>query len=161
MNFMKSSYFTRFRGVSLLVLLSLFAFSSPDVLECLQACQDKLNLNYAPELDRVQVKKVDFQLTKEGFFRYRRTLANGRQEYFAFNLSQLEDLDYLGTTQSGFLVLHTRPESVIVQTFRDSRGNIDSMANELRLPLKGMQADDLAQLHTCFMQVRDKLNLRN
>ena len=69
MNFMKSSYFTRFRGVSLLVLLSLFAFSSPDVLECLQACQDKLSLNYAPELDRVQVKKVDFQLTKEGFFR--------------------------------------------------------------------------------------------
>ena len=158
---MKSSYFTRFRGVSLLVLLSLFAFSSPDVLECLQACQDKLKLNYAPELDRVQVKKVDFQLTKEGFFRYRRTLANGRLVFFAFNLSQLEDVVYLGSTQSGFLVLDTRPESVIVQTFSDSRGNIDSMATELRVPLKGMQADDLAQLKTCFMQVRDKLNLRN
>jgi hypothetical protein len=161
MNFMKSSYFTFFRGVSLLVLLFLFAFSSPDLLECLQACQDKLNLNYASELDLVQVKKVDFQLTKEGFFRYRRTLAKGRQEYFAFNLSQLKDLDYLGTTQSGFLVLHTRPESVIVQTFRDSRGNIDSMATDLRVPLKGMQADGIAQLNTCFMQVGDKLILRN
>ena len=158
---MKSSYFTLFRGVSLLVLLFLLAFSSPDLLECLQACQDKLSLNYASELDRVQVKKVDFQLTKEGFFRYRRTLANGRQEYFSFNLSQFQELDYLGTTQSGFLVLHTRPESVIVQTFSDSRGNIDSMATELRVPLKGMQADDLAQLNTCFLQVRDKLNLRN
>ena len=59
---MKSSYFTLFRGVSLLVLLFLFGFSSPDLLVCLQACQDKLSLNYASELDRVQVKKVDFQL---------------------------------------------------------------------------------------------------
>jgi hypothetical protein len=35
------------------------------------------------------------------------------------------------------------------------------MATDLRVPLKGMQADDLAQLNTCFMQVRDKLNLRD
>ncbi|MFM6954899.1 MAG: hypothetical protein ACKOWL_07925 [Sphingobacteriaceae bacterium] len=158
---MKSSYFTLFGGTSLMVLLALLAFSSPDLLECLQACQDKLSVNYAPELDHVQVKKADIQLTKEGFFRYRRTLSSGKQEYFAFNLSQLEELDYLGTSQSGFLVLHTRPESIIVQTFHDSRGNIDSMANEVRLPLKGMLVEDITQMNSCLLEVRDKLNLRN
>lgn len=134
------------------------AFSEPDLLAWLKQSQEKLLMSYASELELVKVKKVDIQLTKEGFFRYRRTLMSGKQEYFAFNLSQLETMHYLGTTQSGYLVFQTLPESVIVQTFRDNRGNIDTMASEVRMPLKSIEADDLAQLQACFLKVREKLN---
>lgn len=136
------------------------AFSDPDLVAWLKQSQEKLLLSYASELDLVKVKKVDIQLTKEGFFRYRRTLMTGKQEYFAFHLSQLESMHYLGTSQSGYMVIETQPESVIVQTFHDRRGNIDTMASEVRLPLKNMEAEDFSQLEACFIQVREKLNAR-
>ena len=145
-------------------ILCLIAFLSmslnlpePDLQELMKHSQDQLNAAYATDLAAVPSKKTDIQLTNDGFFRFRRTLVNGKQEYFAFNFSQYEDLDYLGNVSSGFLVMKTKPESIIVQTFRDAEGDIDSMASELRIPLKHLEAKDLQQLQDCFLQIRQKI----
>lgn len=133
----------------------------PDLQELMKQSQDKLNLAYAADLENTKLKKVEIKFTKEGFFRYRRTFITGKQEYFSFNCSQFEQLDFLGNVQSGFLILKTQPESIIVQTFRDNKGNIDTMASQLKLPLKNMEAQDVQQLQDCFLAIRQKLNPAN
>ena len=131
--------------------------ASPDLLALMSQSQEQLNANYALDADKYKMKKVDIQLTKDGFFRCRRTFLTGKQEYFSFNFSEFETLDYLGNSQSGWLVLKTKPESIIVQTFRDPKGNIDTMATELRLPFKNLQAAELHTLNDCFQRIHDRL----
>ena len=129
----------------------------PDLEELLKQTQEKLNMAYSIEIDQPQLKKIDLQLTKDGFFRLRKTFINGKQEYFSFNFSQFDELKYLGNTQKGLLVLKTKPESIIVQTYRDAAGNIDTMASELKFPVKEMDAPDIEVIQDCFMQAREKL----
>lgn len=144
-------------GFLMVLILSSWRFV-PDLEEILSRAREKLKTVYASEMDEPQLKKADLQLTKDGFFRLRKTFMNGKQEYFAFNFSQFKELDYWGTDHEGFLILKTKPESIIVQTFRDSRGDIDTMASELRLPVKEIAPSDLQTIQDCFAQARAKLN---
>lgn len=128
-----------------------------DLEELMKESQAILNAAYAKDMADKPSKKVDIQLTKDGFFRFRKTLANGKQEYFSFNFSQFEDISFLGNTSSGILVIKTMPESIIVQTFYDRTGNIDSMASELKLPMKNLEPNEVQQFQDCFLQIRQKL----
>lgn len=131
--------------------------ASPDLLELMQQSQDQLNAGYALDADKYKMKKAEIQLTRDGFFRCRRTFINGKQEYYSFSFSAFEDLSYLGDEQNGWMVLKVKPEGIIVQTFRDPKGNIDTMASELRLPFKNLQAADLHTINDCFSQIRQRL----
>lgn len=154
---LKPSLFKRF-SAALLLLFCLSAMqSSPDLIEMMNQSQQILNTTYALDVDKFRMKKADIQLTKDGFFRCRRTSLTGKQEYFSFSFSDFAELDYLGNTQNGWVVLKTKPESIIVQTFRDPKGNIDTMASELRLPFKTLATDDLQQLNDCFERIRERL----
>lgn len=134
-----------------------FRSADPDLLEKMRQCEYRLNLAFAPDLEDAKFKKVEINLTKDGFFRYRRTFMSGKQEYFSFNFSQFQEMEYLGTIQSGFLIMRTKPESIIVQTFRDRNGNVDSMATELKIPLKNIEAEDIQSFQVCFSQISEKL----
>lgn len=68
---------------------------------------------------------------------------NGRQEYFSFNMRRFTDVGYLGTANSGELLFYTQSDDVIVQTFNDRRGDIDSMANVVSLPVKMIGPEDI------------------
>lgn len=112
----------------------------------LQWSQAFLSARYDAAAEVQKVKKYDFQLTPDGFFRLKKTFVSGKQEYFAFHLSRLSTVDFSGNTEAGVLVLKTRQNDIIVQTFNDRRGNIDTMSSLLPIPLKHIEAETLDSL---------------
>jgi hypothetical protein len=110
------------------------------VQQCLTGCFDT-------GAERVKLRKFELTVSDEGFFRLRKHYVNGKQEYFSFNLRRFDELRYLGTTAAGTLILQTKADDIIVQTYNDPKGNIDSMATSLRLPVANMEPEQLDSLH--------------
>jgi hypothetical protein len=104
------------------------------------------------------VRKHDISLTDDGFLRYRKTFTSGKQEYYSCNLSRLKDIDYMGSTDKGGLLIHTLEDDVIVQTYNDKEGNIDSMATSLVIPLAVVEAEDLVFLQQNLLEMKRLLH---
>jgi hypothetical protein len=117
----------------------------------------KLIKHYDISQEGPDILSYELQVTNSGFCRYKRHFSNGKTEYFSFNTVKFKSLDYSGTTKSGRLFLHTIKDDVIVQTFNDSDGDIDSMATFLSIPLKDIGSADLADLTEKFRQLHLKL----
>lgn len=100
------------------------------------------------------IKKWDLNLTQDAFVRFRKTFTNGRQEYFSFNLRRFNDMDYLGNTTRGTLRVKTQSDDIIVQTYNDRKGNVDSMSTSLKIPVKNITAERLDSLLTAFNYLR-------
>jgi hypothetical protein len=83
----------------------------------------------------MELKKWDLSVTPEGFFRLRKQFPSGKKEYFSFNFKRIADISYDGSTDSGEIVFITSGDDIIVQTYNDPNGNIDSMASVLRIPV--------------------------
>jgi len=131
-----------------LVLLSLLHFSfKPAVDEAqLLAWSNKcLTASYDPS-GEPKLKKWDLELTPDAFIRLRKTYQNGKQEYYSFQLHRFDDMNYLGTTSTGTLQLKTKADDIIVQTYDDPKGDVDSMATQLNLPLKNIEPEQLDSL---------------
>src|SRR5476649_1683338 len=47
-----------------------------------------------------RLKKWELTLTPDSFIRLRKTYQKGKEEYYSFNLHKLNDMDYLGTTNT-------------------------------------------------------------
>lgn len=103
-----------------------------------------------------KLKKFEISLTQEAFLRLRKTYQNGKQEYFSLQLQQLDDLDYLGNTYKGMLRLKTKEDDIIVQTYNDRKGNIDTMATVLDIPLKNMEPERLDSLQRAISYLKGK-----
>jgi hypothetical protein len=149
--------FTLCLKISLVSAFCMFlcAFSDPESMEQYALYLHKtLTDHYDSSQESDQVKRYELNVTNNGFFRYKRYFNNGKTEYFAFKLSKFKDMDYYGTTSSGKLYIHTKGDDVIVQTYKDRGGDVDSMATQLVIPLKNMEAEDLNLL-------RDNLNKIN
>jgi hypothetical protein len=97
-----------------------------------------------------KLKKYEFTLTNDAFVRLRKTFTNGKQEYFSFHLKRLNDMAYLGTPATGILQFKTTDEDIIVQTYNDRKGDVDSMATVLNVPVKNMSAERLDSLRTAL-----------
>ena len=135
--------------------MSLCAFSDPESMEQYAIYLHKtLTDHYDSSQESDQVKRYELNVTNNGFCRYKRYFNNGKTEYFAFKLSKFKDMDYYGTTTSGKLYIHTKGDDVIVQTYKDRGGDVDSMSTQLIIPLKNMEAEDLNL-------IRDNLNKIN
>lgn len=106
--------------------------------------------SYDPSGD-AKLKKFEFSVTGDYFLRLRKTYAKGKQEYYSFNLHRLDDMNYLGNTASGTLALKTIADDIIVQTYNDRSGDVDSMTTVLNIPVKNMEPERLDSL-------RDALN---
>lgn len=112
-----------------------------------------LNKYYDKAGQQDPLKLYELKITNNGFCRYRKVYTNGKEEFFAFNLSRFKSMDYYGNTTSGELWLHTKTDDVIVQTRNDKQGAIDSMATYLVVPLKGIDAEKLNELASHFRQL--------
>ena len=123
--------------------------------------QVKLNTLHNADSEIVKIKQFELLLNDEGFLRYRRTYINGKQEYYSFNLMRIKVIDYLGNTISGDLSIQTEEDDVIVQTFNDRSGNVDSMSTHFRLPLNRVEAEDLIALHYDLLEMKRLLNRNN
>lgn len=108
---------------------------------------DFLNKYYDKDGQLFALRQYEIKVTNTGFCRYRKVYANGKEEFFAFNLSKFKSMDYYGDTNSGELWLHTKNDDVIVQTRNDRAGAIDSMATYMVVPLKNIDAEQLNELH--------------
>lgn len=107
------------------------------------------------------VKRYEINVTNTGFCRYRKIFINGKEEYFAFNLSRFKNMDYYGTTTKGDLYLRTKNDDVIVQTRNDNSGEIDSMGTYLVIPLKNVDVVQLIELADRFKKVNGFLLASN
>lgn len=104
----------------------------------------------------VKLKKFEISVTENSFLRLRKTYQNGKQEYFSLQLQQLDDLNYLGNNYKGILRLKTKEDDVIVQTYNDRKGNIDTMATTLDIPLKNMEPERLDSLQRALIYFKGK-----
>jgi hypothetical protein len=109
-----------------------------------------LTQSYDPSGD-AKLKKWELSVSGDYFLRLRKTYAKGKQEYYSFNLHRLNDMNYLGNTASGTLALKTIADDIIVQTYNDRSGDVDSMTTVLNIPVKNMEPERLDSL-------RDALN---
>jgi hypothetical protein len=114
-----------------------------------------LSQSYDPSGDE-KLKKWDLSITGDAFFRLRKTYAKGRQEYYSFNLRQLNDVDYFRTANSGTLQLKTIADDIIVQTYNDRKGDVDSMTTVLNIPIKNMEPERLDSLREAFNYLKAK-----
>jgi hypothetical protein len=103
-----------------------------------------------------KIKKWELLLTDDSFIRLRKTYQNGKQEYFSFHLQRLQDMDYLGTVNTGTLQLTAKGDDIIVQTYNDKKGNVDSMATVLSIPVKNMEPERLDSLQHALLYFKLK-----
>jgi hypothetical protein len=115
---------------------------------CLMRCFDPTN--------EIKIKKWELQLTPEGFFRLRKTYHNGKQEYYSLHLKRLDEMNYLGTTAIGILQLKATGDDIIVQTYDDPKGDIDSMSNMLNIPVKNMEPQQVDSLRATLLYLKAK-----
>ena len=107
---------------------------------------NRLNKMHYPESELLKIRKCELLLSDEGFLRYRKTFMSGKQEYYSLNITRVSSMDYLGDTGSGNLLIKTMEDDVIVQTFNDRDGNVDSMATHFRLDVHTVEPEDLVAL---------------
>ncbi len=112
-----------------------------------------LNKYYDKEGQQEPLKQYELKITNNGFCRYRKVYTNGKEEFFAFNLSRFKSMDFYGNTTSGELWLRTKNDDVIVQTRNDRQGAVDSMSTYLIIPLKNIDEEKLNELANHFRQL--------
>jgi hypothetical protein len=98
-----------------------------------------LSESYDPSSE-IKLKKWEFTVTPEHFVRLRKTYQHGKQEYYSFHLNKLDSVNYLGENTAGELRFKTIADDIIVQTYDDPKGDIDSMSTVLDIPVKSMSA---------------------
>ena len=141
-----------------LVCLFLMAFSNPfDLMDETVFVQKMLKDHYDEIAIKPALKRYELNVTNSGFCRYKRYYTSGKVEYFSFNLSKFKDIDYFGTDKSGQLLLRTIGDDVIVQTYNDRKGDVDSMANYMSIPLRNVEAEELLQLSERLLKMNAHL----
>lgn len=154
----KSLLFKYGKVLILLALLPICAFKytqrpKMDEQQWLQWSNKCLNECYDPS-GEAKLKGWELTVTPEHFFRLRKTYQHGMQQYFSLQLRMFNDLDFLGDVNHGMLWLKADKDDIIVQTYDDPKGNVDSMANVLQLPVKNMQPERLDSLHEALMYLK-------
>jgi hypothetical protein len=137
--------------LALTILLSpiLYAFSSlmteQEWILWINKC---LVQSYEPPVEP-KLKGYEITLTTDHFIRLRKTFQQGKQEYYSINLQHFSELGYIASSASiDTLDIKTRADDIIVQTYDDPKGNVDSMATHLKIPvtkLSALQLDSLKQ----------------
>lgn len=156
----KSSRSTLFKVSCLAtILVSILAFRSDEFVHKLaEEVQQKLNHFHNSEAVNLKIRKCEITISDEGFLRYRRTYLNGKQEYYSLNVSRLRSIDYLGSTSTGSLNIRTLEDDVIVQTYNDRTGNVDSMAVQLTIELKAVEPEDLQNIQHDLLEMKRLIN---
>lgn len=114
-----------------------------------------LTQSYDPSGD-AKLKKWELSVTGDYFIRLRKTYTKGKQEYYSFNLHQLNDVNYLGSTSTGTLELKAMADDIIVQTYNDRHGDVDSMTTVLDIPVKNMEPERLDSLREALNYFKGK-----
>ena len=143
-------------AAAVIAVASAFSFKKAfDDQDWLAYVNRSLTQSYDQSTDP-KLKKVEIYLTPDYFVRLRKTYAKDMQEYYSFNLHQFSDINYLGNTETGTMELKTMADDIIVQTYNDRHGDIDSMATVLDIPVKNMEPERLDSLQEAFNYFKAK-----
>ena len=142
---------------AILVIATLsFAFTRHmDEQEMLAWGNKCLNESFDPTVD-AKLKKWQIELTPEAFLRIHKTYQSKKEEYFSLQLHRMVDLNYLGTPESGTLQLKAAEDDIIVQVNHDRKGDLDTLATTLNIPVKNMPAERLDSLRTVLEYFKEK-----
>jgi hypothetical protein len=155
------SVLLKYGKLSIVVLITAlglvnFGFvNSLDEQEMISWSNKCLSQSFDPEGEQ-KLKKWELVLTNDSFIRLRKTYVSGKQEYFSFNLHRFSDMSYLGTTSAGMLQFKTIADDIIVQTYNDRKGNVDSMATVLNIPVRNMEPERLDSLRSTLIYFKLK-----
>lgn len=142
------------------VLLPIFAAvfcgfkAAPSITEVLAWSNHCLNQYYDQSADD-KLKKLELTISDNYFLRLRKTYQTGKQEYFSMKMHSFDDLDYSGTPASGTLIIRTKADDIIVQTYNDRKGNIDSMATQLNIPVRNIDVEQIDSLHNALLSLKN------
>jgi hypothetical protein len=114
-----------------------------------------LSDSYNP-VSEAKLKKWEITLTPEHFVRLRKTYQHGKQVYYSFNLNQLDSMNYIKTSTGSQLQFRTINDDIIVQTYDDPKGDIDSMSTLLSIPVKDISPDRLDSLNDAVRYFKDE-----
>lgn len=128
----------------------------PDALNLL-AWSNKTLLHAYDPTGEAKLKKWELNITDDLFLRFRKTYQNGKQEYYSCQLHSFNDLDYLGTTRVGTLTISTKADDIIVQTYNDRKGDIDSMTNTLSIPVRNMEPEQVDSLRNALLTFKSEV----
>lgn len=135
----------------LLPALLLYSFkANPDAQQILSWSNRLLARVYDPS-NEVKLKKWELSVSDNYFLRLRKTYQNGKQEYFSCQLHSFADIDYIGSTANGLIRIYTKADDIIVQTYNDRKGDVDSMATSLTIPVKNMEAEQVDSLRNALL----------
>jgi len=140
--------------------LLLFSFRTEPDLKQLLSWSNRTLMQIYDQSGDVKLKKVELNITDDYFLRLRKTYQTGKQEYFSCHLSTFGEMTYFGTTTSGIIHISTKGEDVIVQTYGDKKGNVDSMATTLSIPVKNIEVEQLDSLRTAFLSFKSAVGSR-
>jgi hypothetical protein len=129
---------------------------APDAQQWLNWSNKTLARVYDPSGD-AKLKKWELTVTDDYFLRLRKIFQNGKQEYYSCQLHRFDDLDYIGTTTSGLLKINTKADDIIVQTYNDRAGDVDSMATSFTIPVKNMQAEQVDSLRNALLFFKNSI----
>ncbi|RFZ85825.1 hypothetical protein DYU05_09595 [Mucilaginibacter terrenus] len=107
-------------------------------------------------LAEARVKKWEIMLTADHFMRLRKTYQQGKQEYYSFNMQRFAEMDYVPGAVNDTLRFHTRADDIIYQTYNDPKGDIDSMATMLVMPVRKLSAGRLDSLKQALEVLKGK-----
>ncbi len=141
------------RSIMPIVLLVCCSFSSNELENLLPSLQTNLQHSLRT-LVEVNAAKTKLEVTINGFVRYTETLKSGKQNYTSLNLSKFLKMDYFGTSQAGFLILYAEKKIVIVQTFHDPKGEVDSMSNHLDIPFAAIEPEQLNSVENQLQRIK-------
>jgi hypothetical protein len=137
----------------LLLMGSLTSWKAVDPEETWKWLQRCLLQSFNQSADG-NLKKWELSVTPEGFFRFKKYFPSGKQEYYSFNFTRLKDVGFYGTSASGDIIFKTKEDDIIVQTYNDPAGNIDSMSTTLILPVLNMEPERLDSLRTTILMFK-------
>ncbi|MES2277134.1 MAG: hypothetical protein V4592_13985 [Bacteroidota bacterium] len=156
---MVNSILTKTLKLVPVLLLSVLIYSfkpAPDTRQMLSWSNQLLPRVYDPS-GEVKLKKWELSVTDDFFLRLRKTYQNGKQEYYSCQLHSFSDLDYIGTAASGLLRIGTQADDIIVQTYNDRKGDVDSMATTLTIPVKNMEPEQVDSLRNALLYFKSAL----
>jgi hypothetical protein len=102
-------------------------------------------------------RKASVVIADNGILKYYLTYKNGMEEHFSLNLLYFQQIEYLGTTDSGTLIIKSDDSKVICQSFHDPKGDIDQLENEIPLMVNRITAEQLNSIHEDLTIIKTRL----
>lgn len=137
------------------VALMAMSFKKLDDWQLTSWANRSLKAWFDPDVN-AKLKGWTLSVTPDYFLRFKRNYQGGKQEYYSFHLHRFKDMDYLGTTTNGLLRLITNGDDIIVQTYNDPKGDVDSMATSLDVPVRNIRPEQLDSLRSVLLQLKDR-----